>query len=88
MSRAFAVDLIEKNIRVNCIAVGPFHTDFNANIKVIPGLISNKIFPRSIMKRWGKLEERGGIAAFLCSDEASFITGETYCVSGGIYPGL
>ena len=35
------------------------------------------------MRRWGKPEDVAGIAAFLASDEASFITGETINVDGG-----
>jgi gluconate 5-dehydrogenase len=34
--------------------------------------------------RWGRIEELGPAAVFLASDEASFITGQTLCVDGGL----
>jgi 3-oxoacyl-[acyl-carrier protein] reductase len=37
------------------------------------------------MKRFGKPEEVASLVAFLCSDEASYITGEVISINGGLY---
>jgi 3-oxoacyl-[acyl-carrier protein] reductase len=46
-----------------------------------------EIVSRTPLKRLGKPEEIASVVAFLCSDAASFVTGETILVTGGWYMG-
>lgn len=46
--------------------------------------LMNTMFPLSPPLRVGEPEEIGGVIAFLCSEDASYITGETITVTGGI----
>jgi enoyl-[acyl-carrier protein] reductase I len=73
--RYLAADLGAENIRVNGISAGPIKTLAAAGIKGFRGMlqIAEKISP---MKRNVTIEEVGNVAAFLCSDLASSITGE------------
>ena len=83
MTRGLAVELGATGIRVNAIAPGYFVTEMNR------ALIDNPEFDafvklRTPMKRWGNPDELAGIAVFLCSDLASYITGQTIFVDGGM----
>ncbi|XP_069898313.1 dehydrogenase/reductase SDR family member 2, mitochondrial-like [Dipodomys merriami] len=81
LCKSLAVELAPKGIRVNCIVPGIINTDFSqvVSIKVQQcqgcGLCS--AFPRT-----GEPEECAGIVSFLCSSDASFITGENIVVAG------
>lgn len=68
-------------IRVNGIAPGVIKTNFSKALWENEGLLkeNNDVF----MKRIGYPEEVAGTAAFLCSDDASYMTGETLIVDGG-----
>jgi len=84
LSFALAKELAPKGIRVNTLNPGPIHTPNadRAQLKV-PGYMdwaSNQTF----VKRMGSIEEMGSTAAFLLSDEASFIIGEAISASGGM----
>ena len=46
--------------------------------------IGRKFLPKVLFKRWGEPEEIANAVVFLCSDAASFITGATLDVNGGI----
>jgi NAD(P)-dependent dehydrogenase (short-subunit alcohol dehydrogenase family) len=74
-------------IRVNAIAPGFFIGDQNRNVLINPdGSLtdrSKKVLARTPMKRFGDISELNGIVKFLCSDEASFITGTVIPVDGG-----
>ena len=76
----------EAGIRVNALAPGLVDTKFAAAIVHNPGL--SKIFSdRSALKRHAQADEISGIAAFLSSDAARFITGATIPVDGGYLAG-
>ena len=68
-------------IRVNGIAPGVIKTNFSKALWENEDLLkeSNEVF----MKRIGYPEEVAGAAAFLCSDDASYMTGETLIIDGG-----
>ena len=68
-------------IRVNGIAPGVIKTNFSKALWENEDLLkeNNDVF----MKRIGYPEEIAGTAAFLCSDDASYMTGETLIVDGG-----
>jgi NAD(P)-dependent dehydrogenase (short-subunit alcohol dehydrogenase family) len=76
-----------ERIRVNAIAPGFFIGDQNRAVLInADGSLterSRKIIDRTPMKRFGDITELNGIIRFLCSDEASFITGAVIPVDGG-----
>ncbi len=80
-SRACAAELGAKSIRVNTICPGFIDTDMTAKI---PRDIANKQRERIVLKRFGKPEEVAEAAFFLASDGASYITGQTLVVDGGL----
>jgi NAD(P)-dependent dehydrogenase (short-subunit alcohol dehydrogenase family) len=82
MTKVLALENTRHNVRVNAIAPGYFRTDMNAASLDDPE-IGPKIVKRIPMRRVGMPEEIGPLAVFLASDDASFITGEIYGISGG-----
>jgi len=70
------------NVRVNAIAPGVFRTPLNTAVLDLPER-SAAILARTPMGRFGRLEELVGVAIFLASEAASFVTGETIAVDGG-----
>uniref|UniRef100_A0A8C1YFV0 Dehydrogenase/reductase (SDR family) member 4 n=1 Tax=Cyprinus carpio TaxID=7962 RepID=A0A8C1YFV0_CYPCA len=83
LTRALAPDLAHSNIRINCVAPGIIKTRFSAALWENEGVLEEFLKQTSI-KRLGQPEDIGGVIAFLCSDEASYITGETVTVTGGM----
>ena len=82
LTKALALELATEGITVNGISPGPFATEMNTPILNNPEL--NAQFVAKIpVGRWGKVEEIGSLAAFLCSDEAGFITGTDILIDGG-----
>jgi NAD(P)-dependent dehydrogenase (short-subunit alcohol dehydrogenase family) len=82
MTRTLALELAPDAITVNGISPGPFGTEMNRPLMENPEV--NAQFVASIpLGRWGKVEEIGSLAAFLCSDEAGFITGTDILIDGG-----
>jgi NAD(P)-dependent dehydrogenase (short-subunit alcohol dehydrogenase family) len=80
--RALALELATEGITVNGISPGPFATEMNLPIVNNPEL--NTQFVANIPAgRWGKVEDIGSLAGFLCSDAASFITGTDILIDGG-----
>lgn len=80
--RALALELAPEGITVNGISPGPFGTEMNLPIMQNPEV--NAQFLSSIpVGRWGKVEEIGSLAAFLCSEEAGYITGTDILIDGG-----
>jgi len=82
LTRVLALENVRHNVRVNAIAPGYFRTDMNAAALDDPEL-GPKIIGRIPMRRAGRPEEIGPLAVFLASDQASFVTGEVYFISGG-----
>jgi len=81
--RALVHQLSEKNIRVNAIAPGVIKTKFSKALWEEPAgeRASAEGFP---LKRLGVPEDCAGAVAFLVSDDASYITGETIVMAGGL----
>jgi NAD(P)-dependent dehydrogenase (short-subunit alcohol dehydrogenase family) len=80
--RALALELAPEGITVNGISPGPFGTEMN--IPVMQNPEANAQFLASLpVGRWGKVEEIGTLACYLCSDAAGFITGTDILIDGG-----
>lgn len=75
--------LSPKNIRVNGIAPGLIKTSFSQALWSVPENLTRAL-PGIPLKRIGTPEECSGIVSFLCSEDASYITGETVLVTGGM----
>lgn len=81
MTKSLAAELGMKGIRVNSVAPGIIETDM---VKATPHLEGLK--EKIPLKRFGKPEEVAGAVSFLCSNDASYITGHTLSVNGGLLP--
>jgi NAD(P)-dependent dehydrogenase (short-subunit alcohol dehydrogenase family) len=82
-ARAFAVDLAPSGATVNCVAPGFIEKDATAHAAVPRERMAE--VSRSIpMARYGKPQEVAAVIAFLCSPAASYITGQTLHVNGGL----
>jgi NAD(P)-dependent dehydrogenase (short-subunit alcohol dehydrogenase family) len=81
-TRALALELAPENITVNGISPGPFATEMNMPILQNPE--ANAQFISKIpLGRWGKVEEIGRLALYLCSEDSGFITGTDILIDGG-----
>jgi NAD(P)-dependent dehydrogenase (short-subunit alcohol dehydrogenase family) len=80
LTKAAAMDHAAAGIRVNAICPGYIDTPMRANSWVSP---DRPILTRPAMKRTGKAEEVSGGILWLCSDQASFVTGTTLAIDGG-----
>jgi 2-keto-3-deoxy-L-fuconate dehydrogenase len=89
MTRSIAVDYVKRGIRCNCICPARVHTPF------VDGYLHNTYPGREQemfrtlseyqpLGRMGTPEEVAALALYLCSDEASFITGQAYPIDGGV----
>ena len=78
-TRALAQETASRNVTVNAVAPGFIATDMT---KDLPVEELKKMIP---MKRFGKPEEVAELVGFLCSDKASYITGEVISINGGLF---
>jgi len=81
-TRALALELAPEKITVNGISPGPFATEMNTALMENPKL-SQEFLSKIPLNRWGKPEEVGQLAVYLCSEDASFITGTDFLIDGG-----
>jgi NAD(P)-dependent dehydrogenase (short-subunit alcohol dehydrogenase family) len=82
LTRALALELAADGITVNGISPGPIGTDMNLALMNNPEL--NAQFLANVpLGRWGKVEEIGALACYLCSDAAGFVTGTDILIDGG-----
>ena len=82
MSKSLAIEYAKKNITINCISPGFIVSDMTMNIAEKLKLYLTSRIP---MGKLGTGEDVSNCAAFLSSDQASYITGETIHVNGGMY---
>jgi len=76
--RSLALEVAKKKVTVNAIAPGLIDTDF------VSAEARRRLQDQIPMRRLGTAEEVAALAAFLASDEAAYITGQTVSVSGGL----
>jgi len=82
MSKSLAIEYAKKNITVNCISPGFIVSDMTMNIAEKVKLYLTSRIP---MGKLGTGEDVSNCAVFLSSEQASYITGETIHVNGGMY---
>jgi len=82
MSKSLAIEYAKKNITINCISPGFIVSDMTMNIAEKVKLFLTSRIP---MGKLGTGDDVSNCAAFLSSDQASYITGETIHVNGGMY---
>jgi NAD(P)-dependent dehydrogenase (short-subunit alcohol dehydrogenase family) len=89
MTMSIAVDYVKRNIRCNCICPARIHTPFVDQFvaRHYAGREQETLQQLSAYQpigRMGTPEEVASLALYLCSDEASFVTGQAYPIDGGV----
>ena len=81
MTKTMALELGPRGIRVNAVAPGLIETEMIQNIPNLETI--KKQIP---LARFGHVDEVAGVVSFLCSEDASYVTGHTVSVNGGLFP--
>ena len=82
MSKSLAIEYAKKNITVNCVSPGFIISDMTTNL---PEKVKLFLTSRIPMGKLGTGEDVSNCVAFLSSESASYVTGETIHVNGGMY---
>ena len=82
MTRSLAAELAARNITVNAVAPGFIETDMT---EALSDAQREEMLKRIPANRLGSVDDVAALVAFLCSDQAGYITGETLKVNGGMY---
>lgn len=87
MTKTMALELARDNIRANLVAPGAIQTEMNRDLAENKEELE-KTLARIPMGRIGRPEEVASIVEFIASDRASYVTGTTFFVDGGmtLYP--
>ncbi len=80
LTRAMAVELAKKKIRVNAVAPGVITTDMSARVREAA---EDQILSEILLKRFGAADEVASVIAFIASDDAAYMTGQVLAVDGG-----
>ena len=82
LTKSSSLALAPHGIRVNAVGPGSIDTAMMAGVNASPEAME-RVMSRTPMKRIGTPAEIANVVAFLCSDKASYVTGETIYVDGG-----
>ncbi|MCD1257864.1 3-oxoacyl-[acyl-carrier-protein] reductase [Paenibacillus athensensis] len=82
LTKSLAKELAARNITVNCVAPGFIETDMTDKL---PESMREQLFKEIPMARFGKPEDIAKAVRFLASEDASYMTGQTIHVDGGMY---
>jgi glucose 1-dehydrogenase len=87
LTKTIALELATRGVRVNAVAPGAIETPINKDVWSDP-VMERDLLSKIPTARVGQVEEVAAVVAFLCSDEASYMTGATVYVDGGmtLYP--
>jgi meso-butanediol dehydrogenase/(S,S)-butanediol dehydrogenase/diacetyl reductase len=85
ITRVFAIEYAQKNIRCNALCPGPIGTPALRAMEVSRKDVMDRIKKAIPMGRLGTPQEMANVALFLASDEASFVTGAFYVADGGLW---
>lgn len=90
LTKSMAIDYGRRGIRVNCICPGGIDTPLLRSITDSDGLdlYRERLREEHLLGRFGRPEEIAAAAAFLASEDASFVTGHSLVVDGGFTAGL
>jgi glucose 1-dehydrogenase len=83
LMRTIAVELAPHGITVNNVGPGAVDTPMDAKTKANPRL-NEQLLSEIPLHRWGKPDEIAGLVVWLCSDAASYVTGTTVFIDGGM----
>ena len=78
-TRSLAAEVGRRNVLVNAVSPGFITTDMTDELPM------DKVLPMIPLGRFGSPEEVSGMVGFLCSDRASYITGQVFAVNGGVH---
>lgn len=87
LTKAIASECAGNNIRVNCVCPGVIETKFSQALTDNEG-IKEEMLKHIPLHRIGKPEEIAGLVSFLCSDDSSYLTGESIAIAGGFFSRL
>ena len=79
-TRALAVELAPRKVRVNAVAPGVIETDMSADVRELAG---DAVLARILLRRWGRPEEIADAVWFLAGAHSSYVTGQVLSVDGG-----
>lgn len=92
LTRTLALELAAYGVRVNAVSPGPVYTDFNRSVmaqrckslNITEEQMIDRICGSIPLGRWGEAADIAAAVVFLCSKDASWLTGEVLRVSGGL----
>lgn len=87
MTKTMALELAKNNIRANLVAPGAIETNMNRELKENKEML-DKVLDQIPVRRIGNPQEVANVVEFLASEKASYVTGTTFYVDGGmtLYP--